>query len=86
MLTYRLVHSKHDLEMQTLLDDCEELRFLKSSKHYSSKAYAYPEEPGRVLDPLEVGRVFLKTHQMIAAREVWTYTVLVEKPSSLLCW
>jgi hypothetical protein len=44
MLTYKTIQDKNDIEFVNLLENCEELRFLKASKFYSSKAYAFADE------------------------------------------
>lgn len=44
MLMYKIIQDKNDIELITLLEGCEELRFLKNSKYFSSKAYAYANE------------------------------------------
>lgn len=41
MLMYKIIQDKNDIELITLLEGCQELRFLKNSKYFSSKAYAY---------------------------------------------
>lgn len=85
MLCYKVGQDKSDLELATMLES-EDLRFLRSSKHYSSKAYAYADEMEKVYEPVELGGLQLKNYQFIAAREVWWFNVVVERPSSLLCW
>ena len=44
MFTYKAIQDKNDIELVTLFENCEELRFLKSSKFYSSKAYTFADE------------------------------------------
>jgi hypothetical protein len=69
-----------------MIDNNDDMRFLRNSKFYTSKAYIYSEEIEKVYDLSELGSLYLKMHQTIAPREIWVYTLLVEKPSSLVCW
>lgn len=43
MFTYKAIQDKNDIELVTMLENCEELRFLKTSKLYSSKAYTFAD-------------------------------------------
>jgi hypothetical protein len=44
MLCYKIVTDKNDLELATMIENNEDLRFLRNSKFYTSKAYLYSEE------------------------------------------
>lgn len=44
MFTYKTIQEKNDIELVTLMENCDELRFLKSSKFYSSKAFTFADE------------------------------------------
>ena len=86
MLMYKIIQDKNDIELITLLEGCEELRFLKNSKYFSSKAYAYANEIEKIYQPMQLGTLYLKNYQLINSRAMWVYTFIVEKPSTLLSW
>jgi hypothetical protein len=51
-----------------MIDNNDDMRFLRNSKFYTSKAYIYSEEIEKVYDLSELGSLYLKMHQTIAPR------------------
>ena len=43
MLCYKIVNDKNDLELASMIDKSDDMRFLRNSKFYTSKAYIYSE-------------------------------------------
>ena len=41
MLAYKVMNDKNDLELASMIENSEDLRFLKNSRFFTSKAYAY---------------------------------------------
>lgn len=51
MFTYKVIQEKNDLELVTLFENCDELRFLRNSKFYSSKAFTFADEIEKIYEP-----------------------------------
>ena len=68
MLAYKIVNDKSDLELSAMIENNDDIRFLRNSKFYTSKAYIYSEEIERTFEPLELAGLYLKLHQSIASR------------------
>jgi hypothetical protein len=51
MFAYKVIQDKNDLELVTLLENCDELRFVRNSKFYSSKAFTFADEIEKIYDP-----------------------------------
>lgn len=43
MFCYKIANDKNDLELASIIDNSDEMRFLRNSKFYTSKAYIYSE-------------------------------------------
>ena len=43
MLAYKVVNDKNDLELAAMIENNEDMRFLRNSKFFTSKAYIYSE-------------------------------------------
>lgn len=69
-----------------MIDTCEELRFIKASKYYSSKASAFPNENSKVVDPSELPNLCCHYNRKIPSGELWCHNIIVEKPSSLVVY
>lgn len=62
------------------------MRYLKESKYFSSKAYAFSDEISRIYDTFDLRMGFWKYYKRVERGETWVYNVLIEKPNSLLIW
>lgn len=68
MFCYKISNDKNDLELAAMIENSDDMRFLRSSKYFTSKAYIYSQESEKVYELSELGSLYLKLHQSIGAR------------------
>lgn len=83
---YKIISEKGDFELANLIQDAEQLKFIRESPYYSSKAYAYMNDCSSEVFTADISLPFFKLRRVIESGELWHYNVICEKSSSLLTW
>lgn len=85
---YRLIHkSDYDEEYKSTLQLDGQLQALRENKYFSVKALSYMEESDQVytLKTLNI-QVMFPCYTVISAASLFNFSVLVEKPNSIIYW
>jgi hypothetical protein len=65
MFCYKVLNAKEDLYLCNQIETLSEMRFIKESKYFSSKAYAFSEEISKIYDTFDLRMGFWKYYKRV---------------------